>query len=56
MKIIDGTVKPDTGTVTIGQTVKIGYFSQENEALEENMRVIDYVRSGADISDSRTAR
>ena len=48
MKIIDGTVKPDTGTVTIGQTVKIGYFSQENEALEENMRVIDYVRSGAE--------
>lgn len=48
MKIIDGTAKPDTGTVTIGQTVKIGYFSQENEALEENMRVIDYVRSGAE--------
>lgn len=48
MKIIDGTVKPDTGTVTIGQTVKIGYFSQENEALEDNMRVIDYVRSGAE--------
>ena len=48
MKIIGGTVKPDTGTVTIGQTVKIGYFSQENEALEENMRVIDYVRSGAE--------
>ena len=48
MKIIDGTVKPDTGTVTIGQTVKIGYFSQANEALEENMRVIDYVRSGAE--------
>ncbi|WP_455056969.1 ABC-F family ATP-binding cassette domain-containing protein [Jutongia sp.] len=48
MKIIDGTVKPDTGTVTIGQTVKIGYFSQENEALDENMRVIDYVRSGAE--------
>ena len=48
MKIIDGTVKPDTGTITIGQTVKIGYFSQENEALEENMRVIDYVRSGAE--------
>ncbi len=48
MKIIDGSVTPDSGTVTIGQTVKIGYFSQENEALDENMRVIDYVRSGAE--------
>lgn len=48
MKIIDGSVEPDSGTVTIGQTVKIGYFSQENEALDENMRVIDYVRSGAE--------
>lgn len=48
MKIIAGSVEPDSGTVTIGQTVKIGYFSQENEALDENMRVIDYVRSGAE--------
>ena len=48
MKIIDGSVQPDNGTVTIGQTVKIGYFSQENEALDDNMRVIDYVRSGAE--------
>ena len=29
MKIIAGSVEPDSGTVTIGQTVKIGYFSQE---------------------------
>lgn len=48
MKIIDGSVQPDNGTVTIGQTIKIGYFSQENEALDDNMRVIDYVRSGAE--------
>ncbi len=48
MKIIAGSVQPDSGTVTIGQTVKIGYFSQENEALDEDMRVIDYVRSGAE--------
>ena len=48
MKIIAGSVQPDSGTVTIGRTVKIGYFSQENEALDEDMRVIDYVRSGAE--------
>lgn len=46
MNIITGNVTPDSGIVTIGQTVKIGYFSQENEAMDESLRVIDYVREG----------
>lgn len=49
MKIIMGEVMPDTGTVDIGQTVKIGYFSQENEHLPENMKVIDYIRDTAEF-------
>lgn len=49
MKIIMGEVTPDTGTVDIGQTVKIGYFSQENEHLPENMKVIDYIRDTAEF-------
>lgn len=49
MKIITGQVSPDSGTVVIGQTVKIGYFSQENEDLDESLRVIDYVREGGEI-------
>ncbi len=49
MKIIMGEVAPDTGTIDIGQTVKIGYFSQENEHLPENMRVIDYIRDTAEF-------
>ncbi len=49
LKIINGIVEPDSGTVKIGQTVNIGFFSQENESLDENMRVIDYVREGAEI-------
>lgn len=44
LKIINGIVKPDTGTVEIGQTIKIGYFSQENEYMDPSMRVIDYVK------------
>ncbi len=48
MKIITGQVEPDSGSVVIGQTVKIGYFSQENEALDESLRVIDYVREGGE--------
>ena len=49
MKIITKNLQPDSGNVTIGQTVKIGYFSQENEALDPSMRVIDYVREGAEV-------
>ncbi|MCR5823593.1 MAG: ABC-F family ATP-binding cassette domain-containing protein [Lachnospiraceae bacterium] len=49
LKIINGTVAPDSGNVKIGQTVSIGFFSQENESLDENMRVIDYVREGAEV-------
>ena len=49
LKIITGGIIPDAGTVDIGQTVKIGYFSQENEYLPENMRVIDYIRDTAEF-------
>ena len=44
LKIINGIVKPDTGSVEIGQTIKIGYFSQENEYMDHRMKVIDYVK------------
>lgn len=43
MKILAGWVEPDSGTVEIGQTVKMGYFSQENEAMDESLKVIDYI-------------
>lgn len=49
MKIITGAIKLDTGSVEIGQTVKIGYFSQENEYLPEDMKVIDYIRDTAEF-------
>ena len=48
LKCILGLVTPDTGSVTIGQTIQFGYFSQENEALDESLRVIDYVRNTAE--------
>ena len=44
MKIITGQIQPDSGTVSIGETVKIGYFMQENEPLDEKMTVLEYVR------------
>ncbi|MCR5214959.1 MAG: ABC-F family ATP-binding cassette domain-containing protein [Eubacterium sp.] len=49
IKCIIGQIKPDTGLVEIGQTIKIGYFSQENEALDENSRVLDYIKDTAEF-------
>lgn len=48
LKIINGIIEPDSGYVEMGATVKIGYFSQENEYMDENLKVIDYVREGAE--------
>ena len=48
MKMIVGEVEPDAGTIEIGQTVKIGYFSQESESLDDNMRVIDYIKEAGE--------
>ncbi len=56
MKIIAQRLQPESGTVTIGQTVKIGYYSQEIESskdagtayMDPEMRVIDYIRETAE--------
>ena len=48
MKIITGRLVPDSGEVVTGDTVKIGYFAQENEDMEDDIRVIDYIRDVAD--------
>lgn len=48
LKIIMDEIKPDTGHIEIGTTVKIGYFSQMNEYLDESQRVIDYVKETAE--------
>ncbi len=49
MNIISGKQEPDSGEVTIGQTVKISYFAQENASLDDSMRVIDYIREGGEV-------
>lgn len=49
MDIISGKQAPDSGDITIGQTVKISYFAQENKELDDSMRVIDYIREGGEF-------
>lgn len=48
IKMLVGEIQPDSGTVTIGETVKIGYFSQECESMDPSQRVIEYIRETAD--------
>ena len=49
LRMITGEVLPDTGSITHGETVKIGYFSQECESMDPAQRVIDYIRDTAEI-------
>ena len=48
IKMINGQLKPDSGTITTGETIKIGYFSQECENMNPSQRVIEYIRETAD--------
>ncbi|MUT64556.1 ABC-F family ATP-binding cassette domain-containing protein [Paenibacillus sp. NEAU-GSW1] len=48
LKLIEGRLQPDAGTVELGPTVKLGWFSQEHEEMDESLRVIEYIREGAD--------
>lgn len=48
LKLITGTLQPDTGSVVLGETVKLGYFSQECEEMDPSLRVIDYIRGIAE--------
>lgn len=49
LKLITGLEKPDSGEIEIGQTVKIGYFSQENEALSGDLTVIESIKEIAEF-------
>ena len=41
-------IEPDSGQIDIGQTVHIGYYDQESRALNDDQRVIDYIRDVAE--------
>lgn len=53
LKIITGQIPPDSGSVSIGQTVKTGIFSQENDEMDEGLRVIEYIREKAEYINTR---
>lgn len=49
LNIMAERVIPDEGEITVGETVKIGYYTQGEEELDGNMRVIDYIKEVAEI-------
>ena len=51
IKILMGQVKPDSGTLDIGETVRFGYYSQEGLHFDEQMKVIDVVQNIAEVID-----
>jgi len=48
LNIMAGLIEPDRGVVEIGQTVKIGYYTQDYVDMDLDLRVIEYIREGAD--------
>lgn len=53
LNIITGKLTPDTGFVDMGTTIKLGYFSQENEALNPNLTVLQYIRDTAEYIETK---
>ncbi len=49
MNILSNTISPDSGDIDIGETVNIGYYCQETKDIDENLRVIDYIKEGAEL-------
>lgn len=56
LSMIAGRLIPDTGEVIIGDTVKLGFFSQEGEEMDPSMRVIDYIREHGEYVETSEGR
>lgn len=48
LNVISGTQKLDSGVIKIGETVKIGYYTQQTEPIDDSKRVINYLTDVAD--------
>jgi len=52
LNLIAGKLKPDAGDIALGETVKLGYFSQESEDMDFSLRGIDYIREKAEVMEN----
>ncbi|MBT2293036.1 ABC-F family ATP-binding cassette domain-containing protein [Paenibacillus albidus] len=49
LNLIAGRLQPDGGEVQLGATVKLGYFTQEHQDMDDSMRAIEYVKEEAEV-------
>ncbi|OZM56682.1 hypothetical protein CIB95_10690 [Lottiidibacillus patelloidae] len=49
LNIMAGKIQPDEGIVHIGETVKLGYYTQDHIEMNENLRVVEYIKEEAEI-------
>ncbi|MDX8045080.1 ABC-F family ATP-binding cassette domain-containing protein [Gracilibacillus sp. S3-1-1] len=49
LNMLAGRIQPDAGTIDVGETVKIGYYTQNHPALDDDVKIIDLVRDVAEV-------
>ncbi|GIP47006.1 multidrug ABC transporter ATP-binding protein [Paenibacillus sp. J53TS2] len=49
LNMIAGRIEPDRGEIVLGQTVKLGYFTQEHQEMDSQQRVIEYIKDEAEV-------
>ena len=56
MKMLVGQVAPDSGVIEIGETIRMGYFAQDEKEMDDRQRVIDYVKDIGEYIITRDGR
>lgn len=49
LNMIAGRIEPDGGEIVLGQTVKLGYFTQEHQEMDSQQRAIEYIKEAAEV-------
>lgn len=49
LNMIAGKLAPDSGQIILGPTVKLGYFTQEHQDMDDRMRAIEYIKEEAEV-------
>ncbi|WP_134685121.1 ABC-F family ATP-binding cassette domain-containing protein [Brevibacillus migulae] len=49
LNLLAKRIQPDAGEVVVGETVKIGYYTQDNQEINGDLRVIDYIKEVAEV-------
>lgn len=56
LNMLAGRAEPDEGEISVGETVKIGYYTQGDEELPGDKRIIDYIKEAAEVIRTKDGR